>query len=137
MREARQEPGSPRVLIVDDDEGLREAMTRTLTRAGYQVVAASSGAEALAFGHAARPDLAVVDVFLGDAGGLGVARGLRQDWADVPVLFVTGLSLPAVRQALAPSPVLFKPFTRRQLVASLRALTPPAGAPAASPRAAP
>ena len=118
--------GPPRVLVVEDDEPLREAMTRTLTRAGYLVVAASSGADALESGRAIRPDAAVIDVFLGDSGGLGVARGLRRDLPGVPVLFVTGLSLPAVRQALAPAPVLFKPFTRRQLVASLRALTPSA-----------
>jgi CheY-like chemotaxis protein len=120
-----QEPtaGPPRVLVVDDDEPVREAMTRTLTRAGYLVVAACNGVEALELGRATRPDAAVIDVFLRDAGGLGLARALRRDLASVPVLFVTGLALPSVRQALAPAPVLFKPFTRRQLVASLRALT--------------
>ena len=121
--------GSPapiRILVVEDDEELRETMTSALTRAGYQVVAAASGVEALEVGRTSRPDAAVIDVFLRDAGGLGVARGLRRDLADVPVLFVTGLALPAVRQALSPAPVLFKPFTRRQLVASLRALTPAA-----------
>jgi two-component system OmpR family response regulator len=112
-----------RVLVVEDDDPLREAMTRVLTRAGYEVVAVSSGADALEMGQAGRPDAAVIDVFLQDSGGLGVARGLRHDWADVPVLFVTGLGLPAVRQALAPAPVLFKPFTRRQLLDSLRAVT--------------
>jgi two-component system OmpR family response regulator len=115
--------GPARVLVVEDDDPLREAMTRVLTRAGYEVVAVSSGADALELGPAARPDAAVIDVFLQDAGGLGVARELRHDWADVPVLFVTGLGLPAVRQALAPAPVLFKPFTRRQLLDSLRAVT--------------
>ena len=114
----------PRVMVVEDDEPLREAMVRALARAGYRVVAAGCGADALEAGRATRPDAAVIDVFLGDAGGLGVARDLRRDLPGVPVLFVTGLSLPAVRQALAPAPVLFKPFTRRQLVASLRALAP-------------
>jgi len=116
--------GPLRVLVVDDDEPLRDAMARTLTRAGYLVTAASSGADALESGVATRPDAAVIDVFLRDAGGLGVARALRRELVDVPVLFITGLSLPAVREALAPAPVLFKPFTRRQLVASLRSLTP-------------
>lgn len=118
--------GRKRVLVVDDDEPLREAMTRTLTRAGYQVVGAGSGADAVEAWRATRPDVAVIDVFLRDAGGLGVARALRRELADLPVLFVTGLSLPALRQALAPSPVLFKPFTRRQLVASLQAVSPAA-----------
>jgi len=115
-----------RVLVVEDDESLREAMTRTLIRAGFQVVATACGAEALEAGAAARPDAAVIDVFLPDAGGLDVARGLRRHLAGVPVIFVTGLGLQAVREALAPAPVLFKPFTRRQLVASLREVTGPA-----------
>ena len=122
MREAR--PGAPTVMVVDDDEPLRDAMARALARAGYRVVAACSGADALEVGRAVRPDAAVIDVFLRDAGGLGVARALRRELEDVPVLFVTGLSLPSVRQVLAPSPVLFKPFTRRQLLSSVRALTP-------------
>lgn len=120
--------GGPKVLVVDDDGPLREAMTRTLARAGYQVVATGSGADAVEAGRAARPAAAVIDVFLRDAGGLGVARALREDLDGVPILFVTGLSLPSVRDALAPAPVLFKPFTRRQLLTSLRAIAGPAPA---------
>jgi two-component system, OmpR family, response regulator len=123
------DPTPTRVLLVEDDDPLREAMSRVLSRAGYEVVAVSNGADAVERGHADRPDAAVIDVFLRDAGGLGVARGLRQDWADVPVLFITGLGLPAVRQALAPAPVLFKPFSRRQLLESLAAVAGPARAP--------
>jgi CheY-like chemotaxis protein len=112
-----------RLLVVEDDPELRLAMLRTLTRAGYQVTVAASGVDALERGRAARPDAAVIDVFLPDAGGLGVARGLRDELTSVPVLFVTGLALPAVREALAPAPVLFKPFTRRQLIDSVREVT--------------
>ena len=63
-----------------------------------------------------------VDLFLPDAGGLGVAREVRREerLQEVPVLFISGLSSPAVRDALAPAPVLFKPFTFRQLLARLR-----------------
>jgi len=120
--------GPPRVLVVEDDQPLREAMTRTLSRAGFLVVPVGCGADAEEAWHEATPDAAVIDVFLPDAGGLGVARVLRRDRAGVPVLFVTGLSLPTVREALAPAPVLFKPFTRRQLVTSLQALTRAPGA---------
>jgi len=114
----------PRVLVVDDDEAQRAAMARALRRAGYVVIESPSGADAVRVGRASRPDVAVIDVFLGDAGGLGVARTLRCDLAGVRVLFVTGLALPAVREALAPAPVLFKPFRRRDLLASLRSLAP-------------
>jgi DNA-binding response OmpR family regulator len=105
---------------VEDDEELREAVTRTLTRAGFEVSLAESGAAALAAARELHADAAIVDVFLPDAGGLGVARGLREAWGTVPILFVTGLAIAAVREALAPAPVLFKPFTRKELLASLR-----------------
>jgi DNA-binding response OmpR family regulator len=120
VEEPRQPPAPRRVLVVEDDEELREAVTRALTRAGFEVVVAATGAAALAAVRGLAPDAAVVDVFLPDAGGLGVARRLREAWGPVPVLFVTGLAIAAVREALAPAPVLFKPFTRKQLLASLR-----------------
>ncbi len=110
-----------RVLLVEDDEALRDAMARALAKAGFEVVSAGTGADAVIAGSEARPDAAIIDVFLPDAGGLGVARGLRA-LAPVPVLFVTGLAVPAVREALAPAPVLFKPFSRKQLLTSLRRL---------------
>ncbi len=95
-------------------------MTRALSRAGFEVVLAPTGADAVALGREARPDAAVIDLFLPDAGGLGVAHALRAQLDAVPVLFVTGLALSAVRDALAPAPVLFKPFTRKQLLSGLR-----------------
>jgi two-component system, OmpR family, response regulator len=114
------EPDEPRpsVLLVEDDAGLREAMTRALTRAGYDVLPAATGAEALELDPPAPPAAAILDVFLPDAGGLGVARVLRRrpELGQVPLLFTTALDLPVVREALSPSPVLFKPFTARQLL---------------------
>jgi CheY-like chemotaxis protein len=112
------------VLVVDDDEPQREAIAKALRRAGYAVTDSRSGADALETGRSSRPEVAVIDVFLGDAGGLGLARALRRELPDVRVLFITGLALPAVRQAFAPAPVLFKPFTRRDLLASIRSLAP-------------
>jgi len=117
--------GATRVLLVEDDEALREALTHTLRRAGFAVLPSRSGADALGVAREETPDAAVIDLLLPDAGGLGVARELRRVRAleSIPVLFITALSLPAVREALAPTPVLFKPFTRRQLLDSLREVT--------------
>ena len=115
----------PSVLLVEDDPSLREAITRALARRGFDVIAAASGEEALERAGALSPDAVVMDVFLPDAGGLGVAHALRRraSFASVPVLFITGLAIAAVRAALAPAPVLFKPFSARQLVSSLEAIT--------------
>ena len=60
-----------------------------------------------------------------DAGGVGVARelSLQQDLASVPVLFTTALSRPAVQELLGSKPVLFKPFSKRQLLSWVREAT--------------
>jgi DNA-binding response OmpR family regulator len=115
--------GLTRVLVVEDDDSLRDAMARALSKAGFQVISASTGTGALESGRESHPDLAIIDVLLPDAGGLGVARELRREIGAVPILFVTGLTLPVMRDALAPAPVLMKPFTRRELLASVRAIT--------------
>ncbi len=115
------------VLVVEDDASLRRAVVRGLEKAGWIVAAAATGGEALRVAERARPSVLVVDVLLPDAGGLGVARALRSRPAlsGVPVLFVTGLSTPLVERALAPAPVLHKPFTYWQLLAAVRALAGP------------
>jgi DNA-binding response OmpR family regulator len=109
-----------RVLVVEDDDGLREAISRTLSRAGYEVILAATGAAALLAGRETRPDAAIIDVLLPDAGGLGIAEGLRGLAVSMPVLFITGLAIYAVQKALALAPVLFKPFTKKQLLTSVR-----------------
>lgn len=125
---------NPLVLLVEDDPGLREAVVKGLTKAGYQVAAAGSRREAVRAAHDLNPDAVVMDVLLPDGEGPVAAREIRdQDGlAAVPVLFVTARAPAAVGDSLFPAPVLFKPFTYRQLVASVRALVRPQG-PAPAP----
>jgi DNA-binding response OmpR family regulator len=106
------------VLVVEDDPSLLAVMVECLMREGYRVATAAAGADAVAASRRSDFDAYVIDVFLPDAGGLGVARTLaaQRERAPLPVLFVTAMSLPGVRKALAPAPVLFKPFRRRELV---------------------
>jgi two-component system OmpR family response regulator len=110
------------VLLVEDDPSSLGAMVECLVRDGFRVTTATSGADALDAVRRARFDAFVIDVFLPDSGGLGVARQLSRvcEQASIPVLFVTALSLAGVRAALSPAPVLFKPFKRRQLLDSIR-----------------
>ena len=93
------------------------SMPRTSTA---RRIAARSGVEAVDVCRTHPPDVAVLDVFLGDSGGLGVADALRQTTPDLRVLFVTGLTPPSVCDALAPAPVLFKPVRRQQLLVVAR-----------------
>jgi DNA-binding response OmpR family regulator len=119
------DPGSPRVLVIEDDDELRTAMATCLSKAGFAVTPVATGADGVEAARAVHPDAVVIDVMLPDAGGLGVAREVRRlaDLESVPVLFTTALDLPSVRDLLAPAPVLFKPFTKRQLLTWVRGVT--------------
>lgn len=126
MRDLR----AARVLVVDDDDDLRAAMAFCLRRAGYAVTAVATGAEAVASARAQRPDAVVLDLLLPDAGGPGVADALREvrGLAALPVLFTTALAPQPVRTALPDIEVLFKPFTRDELVGRVETLlAPPEG----------
>jgi DNA-binding response OmpR family regulator len=128
---------SPRVLVVEDDDELRCAMSSCLARAGFAVTLVATGADAVRAARTVRPDVMVIDVMLPDSGGLGVAREIRRhpDLESVPVLFTTGLDSPAIKNLLAPAPVLLKPFKKRQLVSwvwrATRVDTPAPGEPPA------
>ncbi len=115
----------PRVLVVEDDDGLRDVMASCLSRAGFAVSSVATGADAVVAARAVHPNAMVIDILLPDAGGLGVARELsrERELASVPVLFTTALSSPVVRDLLSTEQVLFKPFSKRQLLSWVREAT--------------
>jgi two-component system, OmpR family, response regulator MprA len=114
-----------RVLIVDDDRSLREALRRTLTLGGFETVSAGSGEEALAQVAEASPDALVLDVGLPDLDGLEVCRRLREAGNRVPVLMLTARD--AIEDRIdgldaGADDYLVKPFDVGELKARLRAL---------------
>ena len=114
-----------RVLIVDDDRSLREALRRTLVLAGYDTVSAENGREALASVTDSTPDALVLDIGLPDVDGLEVCRRLRGDGNRVPVLMLTARD--AVEDRIdgldaGADDYLVKPFDVGELKARLRAL---------------
>jgi DNA-binding response OmpR family regulator len=86
--EARERP---RILVADDDPDIRALVAYRLERAGYEVVAAADGAEALRLAFESEPDLAVLDVMMPRIDGYGVTRGLREHarTRDTPVILLT------------------------------------------------
>ena len=109
------------VLVVEDDAGLREYLATILEEAGYRVVAAGSGEEALAALGSEQAILAVLDVGLPGMDGFAVAEQLE---SDVPVIVVTGDPLKAKMRAFGrttPLTVLAKPITPEQFEAALQA----------------
>jgi two-component system response regulator MprA len=81
--------GSVRVLIVDDDRSVREALRRALTLGGYEVQSADGGQHGLTQVASMSPDAVVLDVGMPDVDGLEVCRRLRSAGNRVPILMLT------------------------------------------------
>ncbi|MGF1699361.1 sigma-54 dependent transcriptional regulator [Photobacterium makurazakiensis] len=78
-----------RVLVVEDDEGLREALVDTLALAGYQWLEAESAEQALLILKSESVDIVVSDVQMAGMDGLGLLRSIKQHWPKLPVLLMT------------------------------------------------
>lgn len=78
-----------RVLVVEDDEGLREALVDTLALAGYHSLEADSAEQALLMLKANTVDIVVSDVQMAGMDGLGLLRSIKQHWPKLPVLLMT------------------------------------------------
>ena len=125
------------ILVIDDDDDVREFLAGALEGLGYHVVVASSGEEGLARLGEAEPDLALIDYAMPGMNGAEVARLARRDKPNLPIVFVTGYAeTDQLEGALGPDvPVLRKPFTIADLASSLEAnmASKPACAEAVSP----
>jgi two-component system response regulator MprA len=114
-----------RILVVDDDRAVRDALGRVLTLAGYEVQAAQGGAEAIEAVVRAVPDAVVLDVGMPDVDGLEVCRRLRMLGNRVPILMLTARVEISDRVAgldAGADDYLVKPFDNEELKARLRAL---------------
>ncbi|HEY2141483.1 MAG TPA: response regulator transcription factor [Solirubrobacteraceae bacterium] len=114
-----------RVLVIDDDRAVRDALRRVLTLAGYETQAADGGVAAIELVAEAVPDAVVLDIGMPDIDGLEVCRRLRRLGNRVPILMLTA------REAISDriegldagaDDYLTKPFDVDELKARLRAL---------------
>ena len=114
-----------RVLIVEDDGGVRRMLERSLAKEGFEVSAAADGAAALALAERSAPDLVVLDVAMPGLSGIDVCRRLRQSGMQGGVLMLTAREEVEDRvrglEAGADDYVV-KPFAIEEVVARLRAL---------------
>ena len=83
--------GTPLVLVADDEEDIRALVAFRLKRAGYDVITAADGAEALTLATTRLPDLIVLDMMMPKATGLEVTRSLREQDSTrgIPVILLT------------------------------------------------
>jgi DNA-binding response OmpR family regulator len=112
-----------RVLVVDDDADIRELVRELLARAGYDVVEAPNGTEALKVFYSQQPDFVILDVQMPVLDGWETLTRIR-DVSDVPVLMLTARAeeLDKVRGLRAGADdYLTKPFGRQELLARVSA----------------
>ena len=112
------------VLVVDDEPGILKLAQDYLERAGFRVLPASDGVEALATARTDKPDLVVLDLALPGMDGLDVCREIRRG-SDVPIIMLTARVDEADRLIgleLGADDYILKPFSPRELVARVRAV---------------
>jgi two-component system phosphate regulon response regulator PhoB len=115
------------ILVVEDEDDIRELLRYNLAKEGYQVTGSASGEEALKAVKAARPDLLVLDLMLPGMDGLEVCRSLKQDpqTRNLPIVMLTAKGEEADIVAgleLGADDYVTKPFSLRVLLARLRAV---------------
>ncbi len=129
-------PGDKRrVLVVDDEASIVDAVATSLRYEGFEVDEASTGRAALTAAQDRAPDLIVLDVMLPDLDGLEVTRRLRGDGVTVPILFLTARDAvedKVVGLTLGGDDYVTKPFSLAEVVARVRAILRRAGVDAAT-----
>jgi two-component system alkaline phosphatase synthesis response regulator PhoP len=114
----------PTILVVDDEQSIARIARDYLEHAGFHVITAGDGVQALELARSRRPDLVVLDLGLPRLDGLAVMKQLRQSSA-VPVVILTARVEESDRLAgldLGADDYITKPFSPRELVARVRAV---------------
>jgi DNA-binding response OmpR family regulator len=113
-----------RVLIVEDDETMRQLLSRLLASEGYEVTDVADSQQAFSALASEEPDIVLMDIVLGDEDGRDLLNELRQ-LSDVPVVFLTGLGHEIDRIAglkLGADDYMVKPFSPGELAARLESV---------------
>jgi DNA-binding response OmpR family regulator len=113
------------LLVVDDDEAIRRGIAKTLNDAGYSVIAAGNGSEALRLCQETEPELVITDVAMPVRDGIDTLMELRRSGAEVKILAMTGGRQPGsvdvaeTLRRLGADDVLLKPFEPEVLLAKV------------------
>jgi len=114
------------ILVVDDDEGVRQLITRHLEQEGFTTVQAGNAADALQLARESRPVLITLDIMMPDASGWWVLEKLKEDplSAGIPVLVVSIVEDRRLVFSLGASDYLAKPYDRTELIKKVHRLLP-------------
>ncbi|MDV2431716.1 response regulator transcription factor [Corynebacterium tuberculostearicum] len=114
-----------KILVVDDEQAVRESLRRSLRFNGYEVLTANDGLEAVETVRAENPELLILDIMMPNMDGLEVCRTLRSEGWDRPILVLTardGVSDRVSGLDAGADDYLPKPFALEELLARVRSL---------------
>ncbi len=113
-----------RILVVDDETSIRRILETRLKMAGYEVLTAADGEEALEYYQRENPDLVVLDVMMPKLDGYGVTREIRKS-SETPIIILTALGDVSERITgleLGADDYVIKPFSPKELEARVKAV---------------
>jgi len=113
-----------RILVVDDEQAVRDLLVYNLSKAHYEVLTAENGRQALELARQAEPDLILLDLMLPEVDGLDVCRELRHA-SKVPIIMITARGEEVDRVVgleLGADDYICKPFSVRELMARVKAV---------------
>lgn len=119
-----------KILVIDDEQGIRNLLDTLLSRKGYEVVLASNGQKGLELFRRERPDVVVLDLKMPEMNGLTVLQQVRQLNPVQPVVILTGAGTAEAEQqvrALGVTEFVEKEFSMHRLGDSLKRLLNQAG----------
>jgi DNA-binding response OmpR family regulator len=124
MASAQYEGNMKKILLVEDDDTLRQTLAYNLAKEDYDVIQTGDGAEALNLAREKVPDLIVLDVMLPSLDGLSVCRILRNE-SDVPIIMLTARGSEVDRIVgleIGADDYIVKPFSLGEFLARVRAI---------------
>jgi CheY-like chemotaxis protein len=112
-----------RVLVIEDNEGLRDYLRAALESEGYEVLTAAHGQEALGYLNGHRVDAIVTDLFMPEMDGIEVIAAVRRQFPDVRVIAISGrpgVDYLTIARELGVTHTLRKPFEFDELLGALK-----------------
>jgi CheY-like chemotaxis protein len=113
------------ILLVEDEDRAREVFARVLSRAGYGVLEAADGLQAMSLLEKTRCDLVISDILMPNLNGYALVARIRAKWPNLPIILTSGfLSQDAAQRMSGSVEFIPKPIDPQALIATVQRLVP-------------